>query len=73
MLLQIVKFLQDNDNVNIIMLNILHRYDWYDNSYVNKEIKNLIQNFKKTAKLFNPVKILEFSSNRNISLSMVCI
>jgi len=43
-ILQIVKFLQDIDNANIIMLNILHKYDLSGNSYVNKEIKNLIQN-----------------------------
>jgi len=43
-ILQIVKFLQDIDNAKIIILNILHRYDLSDNSYVNKEIKNLIQN-----------------------------
>jgi len=43
-ILQIVKFLQNNDKANIIMLNIVHRYDLFDNSYVNKEIKNLIQN-----------------------------
>jgi hypothetical protein len=35
--------LQDNDKANIIMLNNLHRCDLSDNSYVNMEIKNLIQ------------------------------
>ena len=41
-ILQIVKFLQDIDNENIIILNILHRFDLSDNSYVNEEFKNLI-------------------------------
>jgi len=34
---------------------------------VNKEIKAFNSKLKKTAKLFNHVKILEFNSNRNLS------
>jgi hypothetical protein len=54
-ILQIVKFLQDNDNANKIMLDILHRYDLSDtcNSFVNKETKALNSKLKKIKKLFN--------------------
>jgi len=38
-ILQIMKFFQDNDKSDIIILDILHRYDWSDNSHVNKDIK----------------------------------
>ena len=65
-ILQIVKFLQDNDNANIIMLDIPHRHDLSDISYVNKEIKTFNSKLKKTAKLFNHVTILVFNSNRNL-------
>ena len=34
-----MKFFEDNDNANIKMLDILHRYDLSDISYVNKDIK----------------------------------
>ena len=34
-----MKFFEDNDNANIKMLDIPHRYDLSDISYVNKEIK----------------------------------
>jgi hypothetical protein len=50
-LLQIVKFLQDSDNANKIMLNVPFRYDLSDNSYVNKEIKALNSKLKKIAKI----------------------
>ena len=33
---------------------------------MNKEIKEFNSKLKKTAKLFNHVKILEFNSNRNL-------
>jgi hypothetical protein len=47
------------------MLDILHRYDLSDNSYVNKEIKTFNSQLKKIAKLFKHVTILEFNFNRN--------
>jgi len=68
-ILEIVKFLQDNDNENKIMLHVPHRYDSSDNSYVNKETKAFNSKLKKTAKLFTHVTILEFSSHSNFSLS----
>ena len=64
-ILQTVKFFQDNYNANIIMLYILHRHDLSDNSYVNKEIKIFNSKLKIFTKLFNHVTILEFNSNRN--------
>jgi hypothetical protein len=46
-----VKVLQGNDNTNKIMLDVPHRYDLSDNSYVNKEIKALDSGLKKIAKI----------------------
>jgi hypothetical protein len=63
--LQIMKFLQDNDKSNIIMLDILHRYDLSDDWHVNKDIKTFNSKLKKIAKLFKHVTILEFSFTRN--------
>ena len=40
---------------------------------VNREIKTFDSKLKKIAKLFNYVTVLEFTSNRNLSLNMVCI
>jgi hypothetical protein len=51
-ILLIVKFLQDNDNANKIMLDVLHRYALSDNSYVNKEIKAFNSQLKKIADIF---------------------
>ena len=65
-ILQNIKFLQDNDNANIIMFDIPHRYDLSDNSYMNREIKTFNSKLKKIAKLFNHVTILGFNSNRNL-------
>ncbi len=53
-----MKFFQYNDNANLKMLDILHRYDLSDNSYVNKEIKKINSKLKKTAKLFNHFTIV---------------
>ena len=64
-ILQIMKFFQDNDKANIIMLDIPHRYDLSDNSYVNKENKTFNSKLKKIAKLFKYVTILECNFNRN--------
>lgn len=64
-ILQIMRFIQDNDKANIIMLDILHRYDLSDNSYVNKETKTFNSQLKKIAKLCKHVKILEFNFNKN--------
>ncbi len=55
---QIMMFFQYNDNANLKMLDILHRYDLSDNSYVNKEIKKINSKLKKTAKLFNHFTIV---------------
>jgi hypothetical protein len=60
-----MKFLQDNDKSNIIMLYITHRYDLPDNSHVNKDIKTFNSKLKKIAKLIKHVTILEFSFTRN--------
>lgn len=43
-ILQIMKFFQDNDKANIIMPDIPQGYDLSDNSYVNKKSSHLIQN-----------------------------
>ena len=51
MILQIVKFLQNNNNESIITLHVPHRCDSADNFYVNKEIKAFNSKLKKTAKL----------------------
>jgi GTPase SAR1 family protein len=64
-ILQIMKFLQDNDKSNIIMLDIPHRYDLPDNSHVNKDIKTFNSKMKKITKLFQHVTILEFSCTRD--------
>jgi hypothetical protein len=63
--LQIMKFFQDNDKSNIIMLDIPHRYDLPDNSHVNKDIKTFSSKLKKITRLFKHVTILEFSFTRN--------
>jgi hypothetical protein len=60
-ILQIMKFFQDNDKSNIIMVDIPHRYDLPDNSHVNKAFNSKL---KKIAKLFKYVKILEFNFTR---------
>lgn len=60
-----MRFIQDNDKANIIMLDILHRYDLSDNSYVNKETKTFNSQLKKIAKLCKHVKILELNFNKN--------
>ena len=73
MIIQIVKFLQNNNNENIIMLHVPHRYDLADTSYVNKKIKAFNSKLKKTAKLSTHVTVLEFNSHRNFSLSMIFI
>jgi len=49
-ILPIMKFFQENDKTNIIMLDILHRYDLPDNSYVNKDSKTFNSKLKKYAK-----------------------
>ena len=64
-ILQIAKFLQDNDKSNTIMLVIPHRYDVPDNSLMNMDIKTFNSKLKKIAKLFKHVTILEFSFTRN--------
>jgi len=51
-ILQIMKFLQDNDKSNTITLDTLHRYDLPDNWHVNKDIKTFNSKLKKIAKFF---------------------
>jgi hypothetical protein len=51
-ILQIVKFLQDSDNTNKIMLDVLHRYDLSDNSFVNKKTRAFNSKLKKIANIF---------------------
>jgi hypothetical protein len=63
-LLQIVKFIQDINNTNIIVLDIPQRYDLGKNSCVNKEIQSFKQKLRKITKLFKHVSVLEVSSNR---------
>jgi hypothetical protein len=65
-LLQIVKFIQDINNTNIIVLDIPHRYDVGKNSCVNKEIQSFNQKLRKITKLFKHVSVLEVSSNREV-------
>ena len=72
-ILQIVKFLQDIDNENIIILNILHRFDLSDNSYVNEEFKNLIWNWRKLQNCLILLKFWNWVLIETFSLSMVCI
>jgi len=49
-ILQIMKFFQENDKTNIVMLDILHRYDLPDNLHVNKGSKTFNSELKKYAK-----------------------
>jgi len=60
-----MKFFQDSDKSNIIMLHILHTYELPDNWHVNKDIKTFNSKLKKIAKLFKHVTILEFRFIRN--------
>ena len=46
------------------MLDIPHKYDLSDNSYVNKDIKTFNSKLKNTVKLFKHVTILELNFNR---------
>ena len=59
-ILQIMKFFQDNDKAYIIMLDNPHRYDLSGNSYVSKEIKTFNSKLKKITKLFKHATVLEF-------------
>jgi GTPase SAR1 family protein len=64
-LVQFVKFLQNNNNTNVIVTDIPHRYDLPDNSHINEEIKSFNSKLKKIAKLYNHVMVLESSFRRN--------
>ena len=59
-----MKFFQDNEKSNIIMLDIPHRYDLPDNLQVDKDIKTFNSKLKKIAKLFKHVKIMKFTLTR---------
>ena len=52
-ILQIMKFFQDNDKSNIIILDIVHRYDLPDNLHVNKDIKTFNSKLKKSQNYLN--------------------
>jgi hypothetical protein len=60
-----MKFFQDSDKSNIIMLDIPHRRDLPDNLHVNKDIKTFNSRLKKITKLFKHVTVLEFRFIRN--------
>jgi hypothetical protein len=61
---KLVKFCEELTNTNIILLDILHRYDLERTSCVNNEIQVFNRKLKKATKPYKHVRILETSTNR---------
>jgi hypothetical protein len=65
-LTQILNFCEKLSYVNIIILDIPHRYDLTETFCVNKEIQVFNRKLRKVTKLYKHVKILEVSNNREV-------
>jgi hypothetical protein len=63
-LTQFVKFCEDLNTVNIIILDIPHRYDLIETSCVNREIQAFNRKLRKVTSLYKHVTILEVNNNR---------
>jgi hypothetical protein len=62
----IISFCGELRYVNIILLDIPHRSNLIETSFVNKEIQVFNMKLRKVTKLYNHVKILEVSSNKEL-------
>jgi hypothetical protein len=63
-LTQFVRFCKDFNNVNIIILDIPHRYDLMETSCVNREIRIYNRKLRKFTKVFKHVSIIEMNNDR---------
>jgi lysophospholipase L1-like esterase len=63
-LVKITQFMQKHNNINIIVVNIPHRYDMDRDSVTNLEIQAVNRTLNKMAKAFNHVTIVETDLNR---------
>jgi hypothetical protein len=63
-LTQFVKFCEDLNHVNIIILDIPRRYDLIETSCINKEIQIFNRKLRKIIKAYNHVTVLEVNNNR---------
>jgi predicted protein tyrosine phosphatase len=63
-LTQFVKFCEDLNNVNIIILDIPHRFDLMETSCVNKEIQIFNRKLKKYTKVLKHVTVMGVNNNR---------
>jgi hypothetical protein len=61
---QFVKFCEDLNSVNIIKLDIFHRYNLIETSCVNKEIQVFNKKLKKATKAYKHVTSIEVNNNR---------
>jgi hypothetical protein len=64
-LVQFGKFIQDNNNTNLIVIDIPHRHDQPYSSHMNEEIRYFHSKLKNIAKLYNHVMVLESNVSRN--------
>jgi hypothetical protein len=72
-LMNIIKFIQNNGNTNIMILGIPRRHNLVEYSCVNKAIQVFNHKLRKVANSFKLLTIIECNYNRDISLNIVCI
>ena len=59
------KFVNENNELNIVLINSPHRHDLAPDSCVNQEVIKFNRQLNKIMKLQSKVKVLEFSLDRN--------
>jgi hypothetical protein len=72
-LAQIVKFIQNNYNTNIIVMSIPHRYNLSFSSYVNSEIQKFNRRLNEMLTYIIMLHYYKLFSKQNSSLGMECI
>jgi hypothetical protein len=65
-LISLSKFVSDNNELNIVLINSPHRHHLSSDSCVNQEVIQFNRQLNKTMKLQSKVKVLELSLDRNL-------
>ena len=58
-------FINSNNQTNIILISVLHRYDLMQSSCVNNEIRSFNRKLMKSGRAFKHASVLEMTSDRN--------
>ena len=62
----IIDFLRKNQNINVILIPVPHKFDLNDHMQVNEEGKTQYRKLRKITKNFHNVSLMSVLSERNI-------